>query len=550
MCKCQGTSVMAGVAIGPLHFYQRPARRYVIPPCADPEAELERMEAARKQAIEQQSVLYEKALEEAGAEIAAVFEVHALMLEDREFVEAIRENILTHHMHAEYAVRCAAHTMVDRFADVEDEYIRARVDDIMDMARGVIYLLQGGVEETAWGEPAIVVADELSPSETVRMDKKKVLGFVTRLGSAISHTSILARSMELPALVAVTDTNPEWEGHIAILDGLHGELIVDPDVDTLIKYRQIQQEIAHRKKLLHRLKGCPNETLDGHRVEVWASVGKREDLESAKENDAGGIGQVQSDYLYVGQSVAPDEETQFKFYKELVQAMPHGPVQISTVDWGATNPLQDLQSPCQKETNLFYRGIRRSLTNAEEFCVQIRAMLRAAALGDVRLILPVVTNVQEVQRAKELVETCRQEMIANGVTVGTLQIGILIETPAAVWIADELAEEADFFLIGTNDLTQYICILDRSDMQDIPYADLYHPAVMRAIYETIKAGHRHGIPVGIAGALCEDTTMAEHFLRMGVDSFTVPSTTVLPLRNCICHLDLREPASEMPGGKL
>lgn len=549
MCKCQGISVMAGVAIGPLHFYQRPARRYVMPPCTNPEAELERMEAARKQAIEQQSVLYEKALVEAGADIAAVFEVHALMLDDHEFVETVRENIMTHHMHAEYAVRCAAHSMVDRFSEVEDEYIRARVDDIMDMARGVIYLLQGGVEETAWDEPAIVVAEELSPSETVRMDKQKVLGFVTRLGSAISHTSILARSMDLPALVGTRDTNPEWEGHLAILDGQLGELIVDPDVDTVVKYRKIQQEIAHRKKLLHRLKGCPNETLDGHRVEVWASVGKQEDLESAKENDAGGIGQAQSDYLFIGKSVAPDEETQFRFYKELVQTMKPGPVQIATVDWSAPNSAPEDDASEKKQPGLFYRGIRRSLMNPDEFRIQLRAMLRAAALGDVRVLLPVVTGVQEVQRAKAILEECRQKMMQEGTTIGNLQVGVLVETPAAVWMADELAQLVDFFLIGTNDLTQYTCILDRTNMEDIPYADLYHPAVMRAIYETIKAGHRHGIPVGIAGGLCEDTSLAETFLRMGVDSFTVPPTVVLPLRNTICHLDLREPASEEPTWK-
>lgn len=546
MNQCKGASVVAGVAIGPLYFYQRPERCYDMTPCEDAAAELERMEQARQQSIAQQKVLYEKALAEAGPDIAAVFDVHALMLEDDEFVETVKENIVSHHMRAEYAVRCAAYAMVDRFAEVDDEYMRARVDDIMDMARGVIYLLQGGVEEAVWDEPAIVVAEEFTPSEAVQLDKKYVLGFVTHLGSTISHTSILARSMELPALVKCKDVQPEWAGHLAILDGLEGRLIVDPDVDTLVKYRRIQEEVIHRKKLLRRLKGKPNETMDGHIVKVMANVNKLEDVQAAKDNDAEGVGKFRTDFLFVGQNSDPDEETQFNCYKELVQAMKPQPVLLATVDWASAEPARYLNITKEEVTEISSRGIRRSLMDPAKFRVQLRAMLRAAAIGDVRIMLPMVTNVKEVQYTKDLIQECRQELAREGIPAGTMQLGIVIETPAAVWIADELAKEADFFTIGTNDLMQYTCVVDRNTMEDIPFADPYHPALMHAIYETIKAGHRHGIPVGICGELGADTALTEHFLRMGVDGFSVNPAMILPLRNAIRDLDLREPASPVP----
>ncbi len=549
MCKYQGFSVMTGVAIGPIHFYQRPARRYDMTPCEDSAAELERMEQARKQSIEHQGVLYAKALQEAGAEIAAVFDVHALMLDDKEFVETVRENIIDHHMRAEYAVRCAAYAMVDRFAGVEDEYLRARVDDILDMARGVIYLLQGDEDKPGWKEPAIVIAEDFTPSETVQMDKKTVLGFVTHLGSSISHTSILARSMDLPALVGVKEIKPEWEGMTAILDGIAGELIVSPDVDTLVKYRRIQKEIDHRKKLLRRLKGRSNVTIDGHKVEVMANVDKPEDVESARENDAGGIGQFRSDYLFLGRETPPDEDSQYRCYKNLVQTMRPYPVQIATVDWGTPVPPQYLNIAREEHTTNCYRGVRRSLMEPDIFRVQLRAILRAAAFGDIRMMLPMVTSVKEVQCAREIFESCKKELVTKGTKIGNVKMGVVVETPAAVWIADELAREVDFFMLGTNDLAQYTCVLDRENMEKIPFADPYDPAVMRSIREVVKAGHRHGIPVGICGELGGDIELTEHFLRLGIDNFSVAPNMVLSLRNHICHLDLRQPANPVPTWK-
>ncbi len=546
MCNCKGSSVMAGVAIGPLHFYQRPARCYNMTPCDDPAAELARMEQARRREIENQSILYKKALEEAGAEIAAVFDVHALMLDDSEFVETVRENIIAHHMRAEYAVRCAAYAMMDRFAEVDDEYMRARMDDVLDMARGVIYLLQGSEETAAWDEPAIVVTEDLLPSEAVRLDKKKVLGLVTYRGSTISHASILARSMELPALVRADELDPAYEGHMAILDGVSGELIVDPDVDMLLKYRQIQQEFAHRRKLLHRLKGKPNETIDGHRVEVLASVSKEEDLELARDNDAGGIGHFRSDYLFVGKAVAPTEEEQYQSYKRLAQSCYPNPVRIATIDWGSEEGSYVLSLLQDEAMAKLQRGIRRSLMDVSRFKVQLRAVLRAAALGNVQLMMPMVTSVGEVQRAKEVLEECRQELLQEGKAIGELKLGLQIETPAAVWMADELAQMVDFFVVCSNDLIQYTCVLDRDSVDVVPFADLYHPAVLRAIAEVVRAGHRHGISVSMAGELGADTALTEHFLRMGIDSFSVVPTMILPLRNCIRHLDLREPASPVP----
>ena len=547
MLKCKGSSVMAGVAIAPLHFYQRPARCYDMSPCKDPAAEVARMEQARQQAIRHQSVLYEKALQEAGAEIAAVFDVHALMLDDNEFVETVRENINSLHMRAEYAVRCAAYAMVDRFAEVDDEYMRARIDDILDIGRGLIYQMQGGVlEEDAWDGPAIIVAEELSPSEAVQMNKEQVVGIVTRVGSSISHTSILARSMELPALVNAKDVKQCWEGHMAILDGLSGELLIDPDVDTLIKYRQIQQEFIHRKKLLHRLKGRPNETIDGHLVQVLANIGQAEDLEAAKENDAGGVGQFRSDYLFLGPDPDPDEDTQYRCYKEAARAVSPCPMQVVTEDWSSSTPSSFMNLTREESIALTRRGIRRSLMEPESFRVQIRALLRAAVVGNVRIMLPMVTSVKQVQWAKQVIEDCKNELLEAGVPVGEAQLGILVETPAAVWIADELAQEADFFMIGTNDLIQFTCVLDRDGIEGVPFADPYHPAILRQIDYAIQAAHRHGIPVGISGEMGGDIALTEHLLRLGIDAFSVNPTMILPLRNRIRHLDLREEPSPLP----
>ena len=546
MLKFKGSSVMAGVAIGPLHFYQRPARRYDVTPCEDPQAELARMEKARREEIAHQSVLYEKALAEAGVEIAAVFDVHALMLDDNEFVQSVQENIVQHHMRAEYAVRCAAYAMVDRFAEVDDEYMRARIDDIKDMARGVIYLLQGGAEVPEWEEPSIIIAEELSPSEAVQLDKSRVVGIVTHLGSTISHAAILARSMDMPSLVRAEEVDSSMEGEIAILDGMTGTLIVDPDVDTLIRYRGIQQEFVHRRKLLRRLKGRPNKTIDGHKVELLTSVSKAEDLELGRENDSGGIGHFRSDFLFVGQAEAPDEDAQYKVYKYLVEAMRPGPVRIATVDWASEVPSRYLQMNQDEAAPMYQRGIRRSLMTVDRFKVQLRAILRAAVGGDVRVMLPMVTHEAEVIRAKEILEECKAELTEEAKPFGPLKLGIEIETPAAVWISDELAQLVDFMVIGSNDLIQYTCVIDRDDIDVVPYADLYHPALMRSIEAVVKAGHRHGIPVGMCGEMGSDMAMTEHLLRIGIDSFTVPPTMVLSMRNHINHLDLREEPSPLP----
>ena len=546
MNTCKGSSVVAGVAIGPIHFYQRPARRYDMTPSEDTATELARMEQARRQEIENQSILYQKALAEAGAEIAAVFDVHALMLDDGEFVESVRKNIIDHHMRAEYAVRCAAYTMMDRFADVDDEYLRARVDDILDMARGLIYLLQGSEEVTSWSTPAIVVAEDLLPSEAVRLDKTRVLGLVTYRGSTISHASILARSMCLPALVRADELDDSYEGHMAILDGMSGELIVDPDVDTLVKYRQIQQEFAHRRKLLHRLKGKPNETMDGHRVQVLANVSSKEDLELARDNDAGGIGYFHSDFLFMGKATPPNEEEQYQMYKLLAQSSSPKPVVICTADWGNEEATFILNLSPEEVVVKGQRGIRRSLMDVPRFKEQLRAILRAASQGNVYLLLPMITGVGEVQMAKEILQECYQELLQEGKPVGKLKLGLQIETPAAVWMANELAQLVDFFVVGSNDLFECTCRMARESIDVVPCADLYHPAVLRAIAEVVRAGHRHGIPVGICGELGGDTALTEHFLRIGVDSFSVVPTMILPLRNCIRHLDLREEASPLP----
>lgn len=546
MIQCSALSIIDDIAIGPLHFYTRPARRYDLTPCTDPQAELARMESARQMAIQQQEVFYEKALAEAGADIAVVFQVHALMLDDHEFVDAARKNITEHQMRAEYAVRCAAYAMVDRFAEVDDEYLRARIDDILDMARCVIYLLQGDDLEDRCAEPSIIIAEDLSPSETVRLDKSKLLGFVTKQGSIISHTAILARSMSLPALVGCREISPDWEGRTAILDGLEGQLILDPDEETLALYRKMQKEVAHRKKLLRLLKGKPNTTEDGRTVTVAVSISQMKDLELVKETDAQGIGHFRTEYLFMNEDGAPDENTQCGCYKQMLRASAPHPVYISLCDMSSDKKVKYLHFRRENNPALGVRGVRWLLQNKALCKTQLRAALRAATAGPLNLMVPMVTRTEEMLQMRALLEECRRELETEGTACGAVALGPIVETPSAIFLADELAEVSDFFSIGSNDLTQYICVADRTNPDLLPFVDLHAPAVLRAIQYTVDAAKRHNIPVGISGEMGADLTLTETFLRMGVDSFTVTPYALLPLRQIIRETDLSQPAGQIP----
>jgi phosphotransferase system enzyme I (PtsI) len=539
METAQGMKAAAGVAIGRLTFYKKPEHRIDKTPAPDPAAELARAKKARQAAIAQQEALYQKALAEADKQIAEVFNVHAMMLDDEDFLDAIRSNITDKKMRAEYAVKCAGKAMVQMFAGIEDDYLRERSNDVLDVAQGLIDILSGRTALEQGSEPAILAAQDLSPSETVRLNKAQILGFVTREGSDISHSAILARSMDIPAVVRCRGLDPAWEGKLAILDGACGRLIVEPDGQTLVHYRAMQEEQKLHKLLLRQLKGQANETKDGRRIELWANIGGVEDLPAVAENDAGGIGLFRSEFLYLSGSTAPSEETQLRCYRQALEALAPRRVVIRTCDIGADKTVEYLHLRREENPALGFRAIRICLTRRDFFKTQLRALLRAAVYGNLGVLLPMIISADEVRQTKALIEECRAELAKEGVPTGHFALGVMVETPAAVWIADELAQEADFFSIGTNDLTQYTCALDRQNAALAPFADAHHPAVLRAIRETVEAAHRHGIPVSICGELGADPELTETFLRMGVEELSVNPAAILPLRQAIREMDLR-----------
>ncbi|MCI2047373.1 MAG: phosphoenolpyruvate--protein phosphotransferase [Faecalibacterium sp.] len=544
MESIQGMHVVSGIAIGRLAFYKKPERRIDHTPALDPAAELARMETARAAAIAQQQALYQKALQEAGEEIADVFNVHAMMLEDDDFVDAIRTNIQEKRMRAEYAVKTAGRAMADLFGAIEDEYLRARMADVLDVAQGLIDTLQGATASIQTGEPAILAAEDLSPSETVRLNKALLLGFITRGGSAISHTAILARSMDIPAVVRSQKLDPAWDGKLAILDGTNGTLILDPDGETLVHYRALQEEEGLHKLLLKQMKGLANETRDGRRIELWANIGGIEDLPAVAQNDAGGIGLFRSEFVYLGRQTPPDEETQFRYYRQAVETMAPRRVVIRTCDLGADKTVDYLSLGHEENPALGFRAIRICLTKKEFFKTQLRALLRAAAYGNLGILLPMITSTAEVKAVRALLEACRAELVQEGTRVGKAELGVMIETPAAALTADELAQEVSFFSIGTNDLTQYTCALDRQNALLAPFSDAHHPAVLREIKMAVEAGHRHGISVAICGELGSDPALTETFLRMGVDELSVNPAAILPLRSAIREMDLRRGSTQ------
>lgn len=534
-----GDSILGGVAIGPLRFYRR--RRDVFseaPSGLTPEEEWERFERARERSLEQLSALYEKALERVGESNAAIFEIHKVMLGDENYLDSVRGILETQGTTAERAVTATGDNLAAVFADMDDAYMRARATDVQDISRRVVNNLTGaGEEELPWEEPAILVAEDLAPSETVRIDRGKLLGFVTRHGSAHSHTAILARTMNIPALVGV-DIDESWEGCLAVLDGHSGCLYVDPAPELLEAMTARQRGDRKRESLLSGLKRKPNVTLDGASVEVFANIGSVGDVGLALENDAGGVGLLRSEFLYMEGEEPPDENEQFAVYRRVAETMAGKKVVIRTLDLGADKQAACFDSGHEDNPALGLRGIRFCLEHREVFKQQLRAILRASVFGAVAVMFPMVASVRELRDAKELLEECREELARSGAALGDLEVGVMVETPAAALIADELAEEVDFFSLGTNDLTQYTLAIDRQNPRLAPFYDAQHPAVMELIRHTVEAGHRHGCWVGICGDLGADLTLAETFLRMGIDELSVPPAAVLPLRKRIRGMDL------------
>ena len=533
MIEKEGKKIFNGIAIGRVKFYSKEEKEVVRVKVADVDAEVARYEAARDRAIEQLNGLYEKALDEVGEANAEIFNVHAMMLEDEDYNESVENIIRTQEVNAEYAAATTGDNFAEMFANMDNEYFKARAADVKDITERVITVLHGGGSGTDIGDdPVIVVAEDLAPSETVQMDKSKLLAFVTRLGSANSHTAILARTMGIPALVGV-DIDKAWDGKIAVVDGYEGKFIVDPDMDLLASYFKKKEADDEQKKLLQTLKGKENVTRSGQKINLYANIGNPGDLASVLENDAGGIGLFRSEFLYLESDTYPTEEQQFTAYKKVVETMGGKKVSIRTLDIGADKQVDYFELDKEDNPALGYRAIRICLTRPEIFRTQLRALFRASAFGNLAIMYPMITSVEEVKKIKAISESVKDELVSEGVKIGKVEEGIMIETPAAAVISDQLAKYVDFFSIGTNDLTQYTLAIDRQNAKLDPFYNAHHEAVLRLIKMVADNAHKEGIWAGICGELGADTTLTEEFLKMGLDELSVSPGCILSVRKKI-----------------
>ena len=538
-----GKSILKGIAIGRLKIYCREIGQASRTSTLTPEEEFVRFQSAQRAAQEQLGALYERALDEVGEDNAAIFEIHQMMLEDEDYVEAIQGILDNQGATAEYAVTVTGENFAAAFAAMEDPYMQARSADVKDISCRVVNILTGADRGAAQGEePAILVADDLTPSETVQLDKSKLLGFITRGGSTNSHTAILARTMGIPALIGV-DFDDSWDGELAILDGYNHCVYIDPASELLAAMEAKRRSDLEQEALLQGLKKKPNVTLDGTEVQVYANIGNGNDVGFVLQNDAQGIGLFRSEFLYLDGNDYPTEEEQFSVYKRVAEIMAGKKVIIRTLDIGADKQADYFGFEHEENPALGYRAIRICLTQRDIFKTQLRAILRASAYGTVAIMFPMIISVREVRDAKEVLEECRGELKLQRVPMGEVELGIMIETPAAVMIADELAQEVQFFSIGTNDLTQYTLAIDRQNPKLDTFYNPHHPAILRMIRQTIEAGHRHGCWVGICGELGADPALTETFLRMGIDELSVSPSAILPLRKRIRELDLRKAAA-------
>lgn len=528
-----GKSIFKGTAIGRILFYSKNQQQVKRSKVEDTEAEVARYEAAKAKAIEQLGKLHDKAVAEVGEANAMIFEVHAMMLEDDDYNDSVYNIIRNDEVNAEFAVATTGDNFSVMFAEMEDEYFKARAADVKDISERIISVLSGGESDSDIGdEPVIIVAEDLAPSETVQMDKSKLLAFVTRLGSSNSHTAILARTMNIPALIGI-DIKEEWNGKMAIVDGKQGIFFVDPDVATLERYIEEKKKEEEARELLLKLKGQPDETVDGRHIKLYANIGSVADVGNVLANDAAGIGLFRSEFLYLEKDNYPTEEEQFQVYKTVAQNMAGKKVVIRTLDIGADKQVDYFNMEHEENPAMGYRAIRICLDRVEIFKTQLRALYRASAFGTISIMFPMIISVKEVQDIKKICEEVRKELDSNNVEYGEVELGIMIETPASVMISDLLAKEVDFFSIGTNDLTQYTLAIDRQNPKLDNIYDSHHPAILRMIQMVIDNGHKGGCWVGICGELGADTTLTEQFVKMGIDELSVSPTFVLPVRKVI-----------------
>lgn len=543
----QGKSVFGGVAIGKICVYKREQQQVIRSKISDVEQEIQRFQDAKDAAVVQLEELYEKAVKEVGEANAAIFEIHQMMLNDGDYVESIENIIRTQEVNAEYAVGTTSDNFAAMFAAMDDDYMRERSADIRDISERVLTVLNGSKKEDLLAdEPMILVADDLAPSETVQLDKDKILSFVTIHGSLNSHTAILARTMNIPALVG-TELSMEGDidGKFGAVDGNLGRLYVEPDEDTLQELSKKQDEEKEKKELLLTLKGKESVTLDGQKVLTYANIGNSKDLAMVMQNDTEGIGLFRSEFLYLESDTYPTEEEQFKVYKTVAETMAGKRVIIRTLDIGADKQADYFQLPKEENPAMGLRAIRICLTRPEIFKTQLRALFRASAYGKLAVMYPMITSVQEVQKIKEIVAEVRRELEQDHLAYGELEQGIMIETPAAAVISDLLAKEVDFFSIGTNDLTQYLLAIDRQNEELDCFYNAHHKAVLRMIYQTVQNAHRENIWCGICGELGADTELTKLFVAMGVDELSVSPGRILSIRKIVRESDMKEEKEEL-----
>ena len=536
----QGKSVFGGIAIGKISVYKKREQQVKRVKIADAAAVIARYESAKSMALTQLQELYEKALQEVGEADAAIFEIHQMMLEDGGYNESVVNIIKTQSVNAEYAVASTSDSYSQMFADMDDAYMRERAADIKDISERVLSVLNGSSSEKMnMSEPVIILAEDLAPSETVQLDKEKVLSFVTVHGSVNSHTAILARTMGIPALIGTAiPLDESVDGKLAVVDGIHGMVYVEPEEETLKEMELRLREEQEKKELLLQLKGRENVTLDGKRVMLYANIGDIKDLSMVQQNDAGGIGLFRSEFIYLEKNHYPTEEEQFLIYKTAAETMEGKKVIIRTLDIGADKQCDYFEMEQEENPALGFRAIRICLTHPEIFKTQLRALFRASAYGNLSIMYPMITSVWEVKRIKELAEEVKAELQMQEIAYGNPEQGIMIETPAAVMVSEELAREVDFFSIGTNDLTQYTLAVDRQNPKLDIFYDPHHPAVLRMISMVVENAHKAGIWVGICGELGADPELTKEFLAMGVDELSVSPGRILPIRETILETDV------------
>lgn len=536
MITLEGKSVFGGVAIGKIQFYKRNEITIKRTRVEDVEAEVERFQNAKAKTLELLKGLYEKALEDVGEANAMIFEAHQLMLEDPDYVESIENIIRTQDVNAEYAIGATADNFAAIFEAMDDAYMQGRAADVRDVSERLLQALSSQNETVmVMDEPVIIAADDLVPSETVQLDKEKVLSFVTMYGSANSHTAILARTMNIPAVIGLGEAlKEEYDGKVAIVDGVDGKVYIDPDEETMTSMQKKQKKDQEEKELLNQLKGKENVTKSGQKVNVYANIGNLADVGAVLKNDAGGIGLFRSEFLYLESDTYPTEEQQFAVYKKVAETMAGKKVIIRTLDIGADKQVDYFKLDKEDNPALGYRAIRICLTRPEIFKTQLRALYRASAYGQISIMFPMIISVAEVKKIKEIVEEVKAELRTEGAAFREdVELGIMIETPAAVMVSRELAKEVDFFSVGTNDLTQYTLAIDRQNQKLEDFYDSHHPAVLAMIRMAAESAHAEGKWIGICGELGADVTLTETFLKMGIDELSVAPGMVLKVRQKI-----------------